>query len=198
MMHEPEFVFFPPSLSRRDIAVCCALCVFLLYSQKFLLLLLFSLFLFSSASQSLAAFLYFFLALFFFCLSFMLCCCWTRRELFGRSGSLSSLSRVSLELRDTRCWVVGCCCCGYSGSASTQINGARQFDCILLSISEMRQENERKNKRIITKYKSKYLKTHNTTKNRKIKKTHRRNNRARPCWFRPPLILPTQPRHMAT
>lgn len=78
----------------------------------------------------------------------------------------------------------------------------RQFDCILLSISEMRQENEKKNKRIITKYKSKYLKTHNKTKkqkNRKIKKnTHRRNNRARPCWFRPPLILPTQPRHMAT
>jgi hypothetical protein len=67
--------------------------------------------------------------------------------------------------------------------------------------SEMRQENERKNKRIITKYKSKYLKkTHNNNKNKKSKNknTHRRNNRARPCWFRPPLILPTQPRHMAT
>jgi hypothetical protein len=58
---------------------------------------------------------------------------------------LSSLSRVSLELRDTRCWVVGCCC-GYSGSASTQINGARQFDCILLSIRDETRKRKKKQK----------------------------------------------------
>jgi hypothetical protein len=43
----------------------------------------------------LLSFIFFLALFFFFCLSFMLCCCWTRRELFGRWGSLLSLSRFS-------------------------------------------------------------------------------------------------------
>jgi hypothetical protein len=164
MMHEPEFVFFPPSLSRRDIAVCFALCVFLLYSQKFLLLLLlFSLFLF------LAAFLYFFsrpLLLLLPLFHVVLLLDATRTFWAVRFSSLSLAFLWNSVTRGAGLLVVAVVIVDRLARKSTEP------DSLIVSClaSEMRQENERKNKRIITKYKSKYLKTHNKTKKSKKRK----------------------------
>jgi uncharacterized membrane protein len=171
MMHEPEFVFFPPSLSRRDIAVCFALCVFLLYSQKFLLLLLlFSLFFLFFCFPEFGCFPLFFsrplLLLLLPLFHVVLLLDATRTFWAVRSSPLSRAFLWNSVTRGAGLLVVAVVIVDRLARKSTE----RQFDCILLSISEMRQENERKNKRIITKYKSKYLKTHNKNKKTKIEK----------------------------